>query len=311
MSNILSEKNTKMNSRNILLFSICSLIWGTTWFAIKFQIDSTSPVVGVFYRFLIAAVIMFLINVIFIKKNLKFPWANHKFFILQGLFNFSLNYILTYVSEQSISSGLVAVTFSTLIYFNMLGMRVIYKKEITKNIIYGAILGFLGMICLFWKEIANFNADQATIVGIVIGIVATFCASIGNMFAYKNHQLKIPVMTFNAYGMLYGAIFSLILGLILGESFVFPTTGPFLLSLAYLSVFGTVIAFWAYQTLVGTMGAERAAYTSIINPVIAILISSIFENILFTPQLFIGILLCFTGNLIALKKVTHQTPRPA
>lgn len=299
-----------MNSRNMFLFSICSLIWGTTWFAIKFQVDSTSAIVGVFYRFLIAAIIMFLINVIFIKKNLKFPWENHKFFILQGLFNFCLNYILTYISEQSISSGLVAVTFSTLIYFNMFGMKIFYKKEITKNIIYGAILGFMGMILLFWKEIANFNADQATIVGIIIGIVATLFASIGNMFAYRNHQLKIPVMTFNAYGMLYGAFFSLILGLFMGESFVFPTTPSFLLSLGYLSIFGTIIAFYAYQTLVGTIGADRAAYTSIINPVIAILISSIFENITFTPQLFIGILLCFSGNLIALRKVT-QRPSPA
>lgn len=299
-----------MNSRNMFLFSICSLIWGTTWFAIKFQVDSTSAIVGVFYRFLIAAIIMFLINVIFIKKNLKFPWENHKFFILQGLFNFCLNYILTYISEQSISSGLVAVTFSTLIYFNMFGMKIFYKKEITRNIIYGAILGFMGMILLFWKEIANFNADQATIVGIIIGIVATLFASIGNMFAYRNHQLKIPVMTFNAYGMLYGAFFSLILGLFMGESFVFPTTPSFLLSLGYLSIFGTIIAFYAYQTLVGTIGADRAAYTSIINPVIAILISSIFENITFTPQLFIGILLCFSGNLIALRKVT-QRPSPA
>jgi drug/metabolite transporter (DMT)-like permease len=294
----------------MFLFSICSLIWGTTWFAIKFQVDSTSAIVGVFYRFLIAAIIMFLINVIFIKKNLKFPWENHKFFMLQGLFNFCLNYILTYISEKSISSGLVAVTFSTLIYFNMFGMKIFYKKEITRNIIYGATLGFLGMICLFWKEIANFNADQATIIGIIIGIVATFFASIGNMFAFRNHQLKIPVMTFNAYGMLYGALFCLIFGLFMGESFVFPTTPSFLLSLGYLSVFGTVIAFYAYQTLVGTIGADRAAYTSIINPVIAMLISSMFENIAFTPQLFIGILLCFAGNLVALRK-THQRPSPA
>lgn len=299
-----------MNSRNMFLFSICSLIWGTTWFAIKFQVDSTSPIVGVFYRFLIAAVIMFFINIVFIKKNLKFPWENHKFFILQGLFNFCLNYILTYVSEKSISSGLVAITFSTLIYFNMFGMKIFYKKDISKNIIYGAILGFLGMIFLFWKELANFNADQATIVGIIIGIVATFCASIGNMFAYRNHQFKIPVMTFNAYGMLYGAAFSLILGLFMGESFYFPTTPSFLLSLGYLSLFGTVIAFYAYQTLVGTIGADRAAYTSIINPVIAMLISIVYENVMFTPYLFIGMVLCFAGNLIALRKV-HQRPSPA
>lgn len=293
-----------MNTRNLFLFVICSLIWGTTWFVIKFQVDSTSPIVGVFYRYLLATILMFAINVVFIKKTLRYPWANHKYFILQGLFNFCLNYILTYVSEKHINSGLVALTFTSLIYFNMLGMWVIFKRDISKNVILGALLGFIGILFLFWKEIANFNADQFTLYGIIIGIIATFCASIGNMFAYKNHLLKVPVMTFNAFGMLYGTLFSLIIGLARGENFTFPTSSSFILSLLYLSLFGTVIAFWAYQTLVGTLGAERAAYTSIISPVIAVLISIIFENTFFSIQLMIGMVLCFAGNLLALKKPT-------
>lgn len=300
-----------MNSRNILLFTVCSLIWGTTWFVIKFQVDSTSPVVGVFYRYLLATIMMFVINIVFIKKTLRYPFSNHRYFILHGFFNFCLNYILTYISEKHINSGLVALTFTLLIYFNMLGMKLIFNKSISKNVIYGAILGFVGIFFLFWREISNFNADMATITGIIIGIVATFFASVGNMFAYQNHRLKVPVMTFNAYGMLYGTLFSLIIGLVMKENFYFPTTNSFIFSLTYLSLFGTVIAFWAYQTLVGTIGAERAAYTSIISPVIAVVISTFFENIVFTPQLFIGIILCFAGNLLALKKPTHKTPSPA
>lgn len=290
-----------MNSRNILLFTICSLIWGTTWFVIKFQIDSTSPIVGVFYRYVLAVALMFAINIIFIKKTLRYPWANHKFFILQGLFNFCLNYILTYISEKYINSGLVALTFTVLIYFNMAGMKFVFNKSISRNVIYGSVMGFAGITLLFWREISNFQADQATVYGIAIGIIATFCASIGNMFAYQNHRLKIPVMTFNAYGMLYGACFSLIIGLLSGENFTLPTSSSFLLSLAYLSLFGTVIAFWAYQTLVGSMGAERAAYTSIISPVIAVGISMLFESVAFTPQLALGMILCFAGNLLALR----------
>lgn len=291
-----------MRSRNILLFTICSFIWGTTWFVIKFQIDSTTPVVGVFYRFALATLMMFAINIFFIKKTLRYPLVNHSYFMLQGLFNFCLNYILTYTAEKHINSGLVALTFTLLIYFNMLGMKLLFKREISRNVIYGAILGFVGIFFLFWKEIMNFDADKMTLYGILIGIIATFCASIGNMFAYKNHTLKIPVMTFNAYGMLYGTLFSLVVGLISGENFTFPTTPSFLFSLSYLSLFGTVIAFWAYQTLVGTMGAERAAYTSIISPVIAVLVSTIYEQTAFTLALFVGMILCFLGNLLALKK---------
>jgi drug/metabolite transporter (DMT)-like permease len=247
---------------------------------------------------------MLVINLFFIRQTLKYPLANHKFFLLQGLFNFCLNYILTYVSEKYINSGLVALTFTALIYFNMFGMNRIYKKSISKNVIYGAVLG------LFWKEISNFNADKMTVYGILIGILATSFASIGNMFAYKNHLMKVPVMTFNMYGMMYGAMFSLVIGLISGESFYLPTTPSFLWSLTYLSFFGTVVAFWAYQTLVGTVGAERAAYTSIISPVIAITISMFFENVAFTPLLFCGMVFCFLGNYLALKKTHTEELHP-
>ncbi|RPJ75245.1 MAG: EamA family transporter, partial [Alphaproteobacteria bacterium] len=123
-----------MKSRNTLLFIICSLIWGTTWLVIKFQIDSTSAVVGVFYRFLLAAILMFLFNHLITKKPLNYPLKNHIFFFLQGVFNFSLNYILTYMAEEKLSSGLVALTFTSLVYFNMIGMRIWFKKAISKNI---------------------------------------------------------------------------------------------------------------------------------------------------------------------------------
>lgn len=293
-----------MKSQNTILFVICSLIWGTTWLVIKFQIDSTSPVVGVFYRFLLAAILMFLFNYFITKKALNYPPINHLFFFLQGIFNFSLNYILTYMAEEKMSSGLVALTFTSLIYFNMFGMRVWFKKPISKNVFWGGLMGAFGIILLFWKEIAGLRSGTGPIAGVLIGVLATFFASSGNMFAYKSHSLKIPVVVFNSYSMLYGAIFSLAIGLLRHENFVLPTSASFLFSLFYLAVFGTVIAFWAYQTLVGTIGADRAAYTSIISPMIAVVVSSVFENVAFTPYIIGGILFCLLGNLISLKKDT-------
>lgn len=291
-----------MGLQNSILFFITSLIWGTTWFVIRFQIDSTSAIAGVFYRFLLATIIMILINVLFIRKSMKYSFSFHRFFIIQGLFNFCINYILTYMAEKSVSSGIIAVTFTTLIYFNMIGMKILFKKQITKNLIIGSIIGFIGILLLFWKEIAQSNFDQLTILGIIIGIVATFSASLGNLAAYKNHLNKVPVMTFNTYAMLYGTIFSLLAGLIFQESFYLPTTPVFLGSLFYLAIFGTVLTFWAYQTLVGRLGAEKAAYTSLISPVIAITFSILFEGLSFNLMMFIGMILCFLGNYLALKR---------
>jgi drug/metabolite transporter (DMT)-like permease len=291
-----------MKSKNYFLFTICSLIWGTTWLVIKFQINSTSPVVGVFYRFLLAATLMFVFNYFITKKSLSYPLKDHLFFLLQGIFNFSFNYILTYTAEQKLSSGLVALTFTSLVYFNMLGLRLWFKKPISKNVFWGGLMGAFGIALLFSKEILSFNAGAGPITGILIGIVATFFASTGNMFAYKNYLLKIPMIIFNSYGMLYGALCSLTIGLIRHENFALPTSLSFILSLMYLAVFGTVIAFWAYQTLVGNIGADRAAYSSIIAPMIAVIVSSVFEDMHFSPLIIGGIIFCLFGNIISLKK---------
>ncbi|MDD4973997.1 MAG: EamA family transporter [Bacteriovorax sp.] len=291
-----------MKSKNYFLFIICSLIWGTTWLVIKFQIDSTSPVVGVFYRFLLAAILMFVFNHFITKKPLSYPLKNHVFFLLQGIFNFSFNYILTYIAEQKMSSGLVALTFTSLVYFNMLGLRLWFKKPISKNVFLGGLMGAFGITLLFWKEILDFNAGIGPVAGILIGIIATFFASTGNMFAYKNHLLKIPVIIFNSYGMLYGALCTLVIGLVRHENFAMPTSLSFICSLLYLAVFGSVIAFWAYQTLVGNLGADRAAYTSVIAPMIAVIVSSIFEDVRFTPLIVGGIIFCLLGNIISLRR---------
>ncbi|MBP9681807.1 MAG: EamA family transporter [Bacteriovorax sp.] len=290
-----------MKSQNLFLFAICSLIWGTTWLVIKFQINSTAPTVGVFYRFLIAALLMFAFNYFVTKKSLQYPLKNHVFFFLQGLFNFCLNYILTYLTEEKMSSGLVALTFTTLVYFNMIGMRLWFKKRISQNVIIGGLFGVVGIILLFWSELKGMQAGSVTTQGLLLGILATFFASTGNMFAFKNHLEKIPVVVFNSFGMLYGSLSCLIIGLIRNDSFALPTSVSFLLSLSYLAIFGSVIAFWAYQTLVGTIGAEKAAYSSIISPMIAVIVSSIFENVQLTSTIILGIFFCLLGNIISLK----------
>ena len=291
-----------MQFKNLFLFVVCSLIWGTTWIVIKFQIDTTTAINSVFYRFLFAAILMFLFNFFVTKKNLKYPLKNHIYFALLGFFNFSLNYILTYTAEEKINSGLVAITFTSLIYFNMVGLTIWFKRPVSKNVFLGGVLGAIGITLLFFKELSEWRTQGPILSGVLIGILATFFASTGNMFSFKNHQLKIPVVVFNSYGMLYGALLTLFIGICNGETFHFPTQTSFIFSLMYLVVFGTVIAFWAYQTLIGTMGADRAGYSSIISPMIAVVISSIFENVKFTLFIILGIIFCLLGNVISLKK---------
>lgn len=220
---------------------------------------------------------------------------------------FSVNYILTYTAEGMISSGMVAVTFTLLLYYNILGTRLLFKQPLSKNVIFGGLTGGLGIGLIFLQEILNFQPGSKALLGLAIGAIATLFASAGNLVSYVHRKENIPVMSSNAFGMLYGALFTLALALVLRQSFATEWTPKYIASLLYLSVFGTVIAFGAYLSLIGRIGAEKASYTSILNPVIALTLSSFFENFRWTPEVLIGISLCLAGNIITLQKPKKRT----
>ena len=289
-------------NKNYFYFILCSLIWGTTWLVIKYQINGPGVFAAVFWRFLIATILMFILTFFIKKHNATYSIKYHFVFMLHGLFNFCLNYLLTYEAEKNLNSGLVALTFTLLIYFNMIGLKIFFNKPLSRNVLLGSFLGGAGIYLIFSKEIGLQVFDAQLRNGILVSIIATLFASFGNMFAYKNHQRGIPVLVFNSYGMFYGTIFTLIFSQFLHASLTIPVTLQFLTPLFYLAVLGTVIAFWAYQNLVGSIGADRAAYTSIISPLLAVVTASIFENLALTAIMAAGILLCLTGNFISLKK---------
>lgn len=295
------------NLENIFLYLVCTIIWGSTWLVITYQVDSASPVTSVFWRFLLSFAILLCFCLI-TKKPMKYPREQHLLFVGQGVFMFSVNYMLTYLAETMIPSGLMALTFTLLLYYNIFGMRIIFNKPITWRVIAGSCLGGLGLLCIFMPEIVNFDPNSKTLWGLLIGFLATFFASVGNMFSQKSYQLKIPVVIANTYGMAYGSFFTLIAAIVLGESLVIPTTPVFLSALLYLSLFGTVFAFWAYLTLAGKIGAEKAAYSSVVSPIIALTLSSFFEDFHWTPALIGGVVLCILGNVFTLMPTPKLLP---
>lgn len=215
---------------------------------------------------------------------------------------FSVNYMLTYIAETMISSGLVALSFTVLVYYNMFGMKLFFKKPIGHQVLWGSVLGGLGIIFIFLNEILHFDPGSTTIAGLLIGFLATLSASLGNMVAQRSYQQGLPVMATNTWGMLYGSLFTLLIALVLREDLSIPLTARFLGSLFYLALFGSVIAFGAYLSLAGKIGAEKAAYTSVISPVIALTLSSFFEDFKWTPYILVGVSLCLIGNILTLTK---------
>lgn len=293
-------------SSNLFLFFTCAGIWGSTWIVIKYQLIGPDPVVSVLYRFVISTTLMFLFTY-FMQQRLRYPIRYHWVFLFQGTCNFSINYIFTYWAEQHAPSALVATTFTLLVAYNIIGMKVFYKKKIQPMVYLGAFLGIIGVIFIFSNELSHFKNRSSNIMGLAFGLIATFFASSGNILAYKNHLNKVPVSAATFWGMFYGTLVTLFLALVQNREFTFHFPPTYWLSLLYLSIFGTVIAFGAYFTLVGRIGAERAGYTSILSPVIAVILSMLLENLQLTSYLVIGLLFCLFGNFITLRSKNNPS----
>lgn len=280
---------------------IPTLIWGSTWFIITFQLGVTDPILSVSYRFGLAAILLLLYCLIF-KYNLSFALKDHLFIALQGFFLFGFNYLFVYLSEQYLTSGLVAAAFSMLIFLNIFFAAIFLKQKINRQVVYGALVGMAGIVLIFKEEIVGLDVSTNNFKGIMYCIASIILASLGNITSAYNQQKKLPVMQTNMFGMFYGAIALFVVALINGSSFSFDTSLSFIISLLYLAIFGSVIAFGSYLKLIGKIGPDKAAYVIVVVPIIALIISNIFEGLTWTITTITGAILIITGNLISLKK---------
>jgi len=286
---------------NFSLYLVTVLIWGSTWLVIKFQLGVVSPVVSVAWRFALAA-LMLLVYSLLRGKSLRFSARDHGWLALQGLLLFGLNYIGVYLSEQYLTSGLVAVVFSLVVFMNALGMRAFFGLPIRAAAVFAATLGVAGVALIFGRELLAVSSASDELRGLLLALGATVVASFGNMVATRNSRRALPVMQVNAWSMLYGAIFVMMVALARGEHLDFDPSWPYVASLIYLALFGSALAFGAYLTLMGRIGADRAAYTAVAIPIVALLLSTAFEHLHWHVQTFVGVAACIAGILLALRR---------
>jgi len=291
--------------KNLILYVIPAFIWGSTWLAITFQLGVVDPLVSVFYRFLLAAIILF-VYCSMIKINLKYNAKQHLFMALQGVFLFGINYWLVYLAEVYLKSGLVAVVFCTIIFLNIFNGFIFLKSKIRLNVVTSALIGFVGIILVFKDEILNFNFSSEKSSALMLAFLSVITASIGNILSAYNQKNNLPVVQTNAYGMLYGALLMLLLVFITNTPLSFDASFRYIGSLIYLAVFGSIIAFYSYLTLLGKIGADRAAYVTLVFPIIALLLSTFFEEYTWSLFALLGVALITSGNFLMLRKA-HQT----
>lgn len=295
-----------VTTRQYILFTIPSLIWGSTWYAIKFQLGVVDPLLSVAYRFLLAG-ILFITFCLVTGKSLKFSPREHFLIALLGLSLFGINYWFVYEAETILTSGVVAVIFSLIIFFNIFFNAILLKGKIKKDVILAAILGVGGTVLLFKNEFNNFNMNAKDSIVFLLCLGGLITASLGNILSAYKQKKKLPVIQTNAIGMLYGGLAMFALVLITGKPMVFETSVSYIVSLFYLAIFGSIIAFSTYLKLLGEIGPDRSVYIALITPAIALVISTFFEGYRWDIFAVLGILLLFSGNILALRFKTQKT----
>lgn len=234
--------------------------------------------------------------------NLLFTWSQHKFILLQGIFLFGINYWLVYMAEEVLVSALAAVAFSTIIFLNILFGSIFLKKKSEPKVFLGALMGFIGTFILFRTDLVRLELDNLPVFHLIVCFVSVLVASLGNIASARNQINGLPVIQTNAFGMLYGGIVIGTIALLSGKEISFDTSFEYVGSLAYLSVFGSILAFGAYLTLIGNIGADKAAYVLIMIPIIAVSLSIFFEDYPFGWEVIAGIILILAGNIVVLRK---------
>ena len=286
---------------NVLLYLGTVLFWGSSWFAIKFQLGLIPESISIAWRFFLASAILFMFCVAF-QRKLKLSFFEFKHIAIQGFLLYCINYFFQYLGINYVTSGLVALVFSTVTIFVIFNGFIFFKKPIRLNVFIGSIFGIIGLIFIFHLEFTRLVQPNNLIKGIILILVGTYFSSLGMLYSGLNQERKIPLIQTNAYGMFFGASLMMLLAIFSGKNISIDTNISYLSSLLFLAFFGSVLGFGFYLKLLHNIGADKASYVHIITPVVALSLSTLFEGYTWGMQNFIGVLLVFIGNIITLSK---------
>ncbi len=285
----------------ILIYLFAILVWGTTWYAIKLQVAYLEPSVSVAFRFFSAGVILTFIA-FFRGRLLELLRKNFRLMAWEALLMFSANYMLFYYATSYISSGIVAVIFSTLPLMIQVNQVLFQRESFSRKVLFGNLMGLMGISLLFASEILHVSNAKQAFIGVSLALIATYIASWGNIQAKKVYAKGVPILENNAIAMLLGSFITFAFVYSRGIEVSFPTEPVFWYALAYLTIFGTILAFAAYFTLLRKMGPERAAYITVLFPIVALIVSSYMEGFHWSIYSFLGLALTIGGNVLVFRK---------
>lgn len=282
---------------NALLYCLVVVIWGTTWIAIYLQQGPVAAPVSIFWRFAVATALMLVI--MRVRGKLRtLSLRDHLFCLLQGSCVFCFNFWCFYTAAAWINTGLESVIFSMAVLFNAVNSFFFFGQKPPLRFYCAAALGLTGIVTLFWQDLINSGFSGSLLLGIGLSALGTFGFSLGNMISLRHQRKGLEVMTTNSWAMLYGTLLIATIALVRGDNFTPQWTFSYLGALLYLAVFGSVIAFGAYFTLVGRIGPSNAAYSTLLFPLVALSFSTVYEGYIWQINAVAGLVLILVGNLV-------------
>lgn len=290
---------------DIAAVAICALVWGATWFTITLQLGVVDPVVSLVYRFTAASLVLAL-WALHRRERIRLTWPQHAAAAGVGVFTFTADYALTYSAELRIVSGLVALIFATLAFVNLVIFRVLLGHRAPRHAWYAAAVGASGVALLSWSEIAQSRLDSGTVIGLALAFGAVLFCGIGNVFAYRGERAGAPLTASTAWAMAYGALALALYATVSGKHWTFEPTARYVLSLCYLALVGSVLAFTLYFGLARRRGYTMASYILALTPLLAMVMSTLFEGKHWPPVTLAGVALVLWGQWQLLR--TRRVP---
>lgn len=287
--------------KNWQLFAICVLTWGTTWYAITFQLGHTAPEVGVAVRFTIAGTAV-LAWCVARELRLRFTLRDHALLALQGSFMYGVSYLCVYHAERHVVSGLVAVGYSATPLVVGLGAHALFGVRATLRFVIGGVLGLAGIALIFWPEFGAAAGGSDVALGATFTVASVLFSAVGSLTASRNRTHGLPFWPSLGFGMLYGAAVSVLVAALQGQSFAVPAVASWWLSLFYLALAGSVLTFACYLTLQERIGPGPTGTIGVMVPLLALGVSMVFEGFRPDALTFSGAALAVAGNVLMLRR---------
>lgn len=279
---------------------VCTLAWGTTWYAITLQFGVVEPIVSVVYRFVLASALLLAWAGVQ-RAPLRLTRQQHIAAFGMGCATFAIQYPLVYVAEMHLASAVVAVLFAAMSFVNLIMFRLAFGQRAPLLSWAAACMGIAGVALLSWGELAASQMDAQAITGLGMTLCAIVVASLGNVFARRAETVGAPVIASTAWAMAYGSAMLALYATASGAAWTFDARPTYVLSLVYLSLAGSVIAFLLYFGLARRRGFALASYISALTPPVAMLVSTLFEDKRWTLFALAGLAVIVAGQWLLLR----------